>query len=57
MALLTRSDLYFLAKLFATFTGIEKALLRGDYEKKWFEQESKAESVHAFKRQRLRRNR
>lgn len=30
-----------LAKLFATFSWIEKALVRGDYEKKWFEQKNR----------------
>lgn len=30
-----------LAKLFSTFSWIEKALVRGDYEKKWFERKSK----------------
>lgn len=30
-----------LAKLFSTFTWIEKALVRGDYEKKWFERKGR----------------
>lgn len=30
-----------LAKLFSTFSWIEKALVRGDYEKKWFERKGK----------------
>ncbi|WP_233238245.1 AAA family ATPase [Bordetella sp. LUAb4] len=30
-----------LAKLFATFAWIEKALVRGDYEKKWFERKNR----------------
>ena len=30
-----------LAKLYSTFTWIEKALVRGDYEKKWFERKGR----------------
>ena len=33
-----------LAKLFSTFTWIEKALVRGDYEKKWFERKGRLKS-------------
>lgn len=33
-----------LAKLFSTFSWIEKALVRGDYEKKWFERKGKLKS-------------
>ena len=30
-----------IAKLISTFTWIEKALVRGDYDKKWFERKNK----------------
>ncbi|WP_206957162.1 AAA family ATPase [Trinickia acidisoli] len=33
-----------LAKLFATFAWIEKALVRGDYEKRWFERKNRLQS-------------
>jgi predicted ATPase len=33
-----------LAKLFSTFSWIEKALVRGDYEKKWFERKGRLKS-------------
>lgn len=33
-----------LAKLFSTFTWIEKALVRGDYEKKWFERKNRLQN-------------
>jgi predicted ATPase len=33
-----------LAKLFATFAWIEKALVRGDYEKKWFERKNRLQN-------------
>ena len=33
-----------LAKLYSTFTWIEKALVRGDYEKKWFERKGRMKS-------------
>ncbi|MBK1642848.1 AAA family ATPase [Chromatium okenii] len=33
-----------LAKLFSTFTWIEKAVIRGDYEKKWFERKGRLKS-------------
>lgn len=34
------------AKLFSTFSWVEKALVRGDYEKKWFERKGKLKSQY-----------
>ncbi len=35
-----------IAKLISTFTWIEKALVRGDYDKKWFERESRLKNQY-----------
>ncbi|HTJ91597.1 MAG TPA: hypothetical protein VL424_00645, partial [Pararobbsia sp.] len=35
-----------LAKLYATFAWIEKALVRGDYEKKWFERRNRLQNTY-----------
>lgn len=39
-----------LAKLFATFAWIEKALVRGDYENKWFERKNRFNQFLAYHR-------